>query len=429
MIKNKSFLRILWIFLWATGIMSACNLTNPALATPFTETPVGKTGAIQLTLTAFAQPTTTRLPTTTSSPIIVTATPQPIPIPNPLTGSDTPTPSSNIQPTPGPNTITEPPCDRAVFTSDITFPDESILAPGDTFVKTWRLKNIGTCAWKTDYALVFVGRNGLGGPASTPLSGQVVAPGTTVDVSVTLHAPSTAGSYESDWMLRNSAGHLFGLGPQGDGFFWVKIRVTGNNQRLTLKPGATSINVNGIVNANKRVSYLVNAAADQLMMVAINTLNLPFAIEVLTPSGVILVSASNKMTFWQGALPVAGNYLVSIVNTGAATQFNFSVTLPVRVNFQPGISGATLKGVIQPRAINTYILQALKDQTLTVSIQSGLGDVYLTIFGNTDGSPYIRSVTAQKTFSFKLPSTQDYVIQCVSAGDKPEYYSVGFEVK
>jgi hypothetical protein len=53
----------------------------------------------------------------------------------------------------------------------------------------------------------------------------VVAPGQTADVSVRLTAPLTTGSYRSNWMLRNPAGALFGIGTEAASAFWVIINV------------------------------------------------------------------------------------------------------------------------------------------------------------------------------------------------------------
>jgi len=114
--------------------------------------------------------------------------------------------------------------DRASFVSDVTIPDNTYLSPGQSFVKTWRLRNSGTCTWTTDYALVSAGGHSLGAPSSVPLP-EAVAPGGTVDLSVTLTAPTANGAYEGKWQLRNAEGSLFGTGADADGAFWVRIIV------------------------------------------------------------------------------------------------------------------------------------------------------------------------------------------------------------
>ena len=94
-------------------------------------------------------------------------------------------------------------CDAAKFVSDVTIPDGTKLVSGESFTKTWRFINIGACTWNPSYTLVFDVGDLIGGPASLPLPGNV-APGQEVDVSVTLQAPSSPGSYRGYWRLRNS---------------------------------------------------------------------------------------------------------------------------------------------------------------------------------------------------------------------------------
>jgi hypothetical protein len=72
----------------------------------------------------------------------------------------------------------------------------------------------------------------MSGPASANLP-IAVAPGQTVDISVDLTSPGTAGTYTGNWKLKNNNGVAFGLCPFGNCFlgnqkaFWVKINVAG----------------------------------------------------------------------------------------------------------------------------------------------------------------------------------------------------------
>ncbi len=100
------------------------------------------------------------------------------------------------------------------------------MAPGATFTKTWRLKNVGTCAWSTSYQLVYFSGEQMGAAASTAFP-QNVAVGQTVDISVNMTAPSAAGSYRGFWMFKNASGALFGIGTQANKPWWVDIKVSG----------------------------------------------------------------------------------------------------------------------------------------------------------------------------------------------------------
>jgi inhibitor of cysteine peptidase len=112
--------------------------------------------------------------------------------------------------------------DAANFIADVTVLDNEVLPPSIEFTKTWRLENAGTCTWNSDYQLVFVAGDQMGGPASIPLPGEVV-PTDTVDLSVNLIAPEADGTYRGDWALRNDIGELFGI--PGNLEFWALIEV------------------------------------------------------------------------------------------------------------------------------------------------------------------------------------------------------------
>ena len=115
-------------------------------------------------------------------------------------------------------------CNKAEFVQDVSIPDGSKFSPGEVFTKTWRLKNIGTCSWNKGYALVFSTGNVMNGASSTALP-VIVNPGDTVDISVGLTAPSSAGAYRGYWLLRSDSGSTFGLGSAASVPFFVDIVV------------------------------------------------------------------------------------------------------------------------------------------------------------------------------------------------------------
>jgi hypothetical protein len=160
--------------------------------------------------------------------------------------------------TPGPVTVPPSSCDRAQFVADVNVPDGTVMAPGATFTKTWRLKNIGQCAWTTSYQLVFFSGQQMGAPASVPFP-QNVAVGQTVDISVNMTAPSTAGSYRGYWMFKNASGALFGIGSQGNKPWWVDIRVSGTpvTPSTPVTPGGTT----AVPSANTAYDFASNACA------------------------------------------------------------------------------------------------------------------------------------------------------------------------
>ena len=125
------------------------------------------------------------------------------------------------------------PCNALEFVADITIDDGESMSPNEGFNKVWRLRNVGTCTWTTDYDLVFVDGDQMDGDKSVSLTNNV-SPGRTIDVSVYLTAPSKKGTYTGYWMLRSSGGSYFGWGANRDNAFYVKINVKSSVQAAVM---------------------------------------------------------------------------------------------------------------------------------------------------------------------------------------------------
>jgi hypothetical protein len=178
-------------------ILLALSACAGASSTSATATPVD-IGALQ---TAAVQ--------TVVADITQTAAAQPSPTP---TEANTPAPAPTQAPTATVTAAvspTAPLCDDAAFVSDASVPDGSQITAGTAFIKTWKVKNTGTCAWGTAYQIRWSHGEKMSG-ASTALS-AAVQPGETVEVSINLKAPAKAGTYGGYWRLFNNNGYAFGM--------------------------------------------------------------------------------------------------------------------------------------------------------------------------------------------------------------------------
>ena len=127
-----------------------------------------------------------------------------------------------LSPSVSPTTATTSFCDWVSFIKDVSIPDGTFVEHNKTFIKTWQLKNRGTCTWTTSYALVFSNGSQMNGPVKMALPHEV-GPGQTIDLSVTLTAPESTGNHRGYWMLSNASGVLFGFGEQANKAFYVDI--------------------------------------------------------------------------------------------------------------------------------------------------------------------------------------------------------------
>lgn len=215
----RTSLARLTILFWVFSLLAACSLGQQT-PTPSADQPNPQ--AIFTAAAATAQARLTEGASITRTPPSPTPTETPAPTevitPTATTPAPTVNPAGQTPTVAGTNVIT--------FVSDVTVPDGTTFKPGEKFTKTWRLQNSGTATWTTAYSLVFYGGEQMGAPASIPLP-LSVAPGASIDLSVELTAPLTAGKYTSYWMLRTANGLNFGLGGRADAPFYTVIIVDG----------------------------------------------------------------------------------------------------------------------------------------------------------------------------------------------------------
>lgn len=116
-------------------------------------------------------------------------------------------------------------CYWAQFIADVTVPDGTNFAPSATFQKVWRIKNIGSCVWNAnDVSLIFESGERMGAPTSSTLT-TTVSPGQTVDITVNMTAPASAGHYFGYYKFNSASGGMFGIGSTANKAFWVEIYV------------------------------------------------------------------------------------------------------------------------------------------------------------------------------------------------------------
>lgn len=126
--------------------------------------------------------------------------------------------------------------DRSAFVRDVSFPDGELVLPGQRFVKTWELHNVGQVVWQDrqlrcmDEDLVIYSRSETTLRLAQPLTPAVrqvlipiTQPGQTVQISVTFTAPNSPGTVLSYWKSFTADG--VACYPHARGV-WAKVLVT-----------------------------------------------------------------------------------------------------------------------------------------------------------------------------------------------------------
>ena len=178
-------------------LLTACgggdaDLT-PTIDPNLIQTQAVETFSANLTQTALAAPTKTPLPTLTASatfqPFATTSGTQPV-----LGGATVPATTS---------------CYQMRFVSDVTIPDNTPMTPGQTFTKTWKVKNTGSCAWDAGFKFAFTGGDAMSGATYTLPS--AVAANTEATLSVAMTAPNNkTGAIRGNWRMSTASGQFFG---------------------------------------------------------------------------------------------------------------------------------------------------------------------------------------------------------------------------
>jgi len=207
--KTKMFI-IAWI---GTLLLVSCapaQTSAPTLDVSFIKTAAAQTVVANFTLTAESA-------TAASTPTQALL--------------DTPTllPTSTIAPTPVPTQSAHPGATQIILcdeyswddtTVDVNIPDNTQMTAGQSFVKTWKIKNSGTCTWGAGYQIIYAGYTTQMSGQPQPLS-LPVAPGQEIEISVNFIAPAQPGSYVSAWTLSNAGARAF-FGSNIQGTFHAK---------------------------------------------------------------------------------------------------------------------------------------------------------------------------------------------------------------
>jgi hypothetical protein len=126
--------------------------------------------------------------------------------------TSTPTTMPARTPTPSPvpaDTPTSGPClPEVAFVEDVTVPDGTDIAAGESFTKTWRLLSDGCAPWPAGSTLVFDSGDQMDAPKSVSVPQTPL--GNTADVSVEMTAPDVPGTYQGFWQMQDANGVRFG---------------------------------------------------------------------------------------------------------------------------------------------------------------------------------------------------------------------------
>ncbi len=125
-------------------------------------------------------------------------------------------------------TVSSPTYDCAAFVADLSYPDGTIVSPGQTISKGWRMSNCGDTTWSAGGGFRAVRTGGSYGPSSFSI--PTVGPGATGDLYASITVPSTSGTHRATYQMEGPRGTF------GDPF-WVEITVQSTTTTVTVDDG------------------------------------------------------------------------------------------------------------------------------------------------------------------------------------------------
>ncbi|MCB9076936.1 MAG: hypothetical protein H6631_05060 [Anaerolineaceae bacterium] len=133
---------------------------------------------------------------------------------------------------------------RARFYRDVTIPDGTQFAAGESFEKVWLLTNADTCPWGPGYTIRFMDGDPMGASREIALT-ERVEPETNGEISVPMIAPAEPGQYRGVWQLHDLNGEPFG--PE----MYLEIEVVPADPTELVDEGSSTVLYDFIENADK----------------------------------------------------------------------------------------------------------------------------------------------------------------------------------
>ncbi len=199
--------------------------------------------------------------------------------------------------------------------------------------------------------------------------------------------------------------------------------------RIAFLNGASVGVVSAPIAPDQSQRYVLDALQGQPMYAYVASANSDVSLSMATEKGATILLPADKKTSWQGTLPLSGDYYLTIHGGSMIENFTLTVTLPWRLQFAQGADSATVSGQTVAGYDVSYTVYARKGQTMSVDLEQASSKASLAVYGFTDGQRYLASDAGQRSFQFKLPQTQDYIVVVVPFNGSEVSYTLTVKVQ
>lgn len=196
-----------------------------------------------------------------------------------------------------------------------TVMDGSPYTINTAFNKSWRIKNVGSCTWNTNYKIAFLSGDAMSGPFSQNFSTSV-APGEMMDLILPLKAPATKGIYTGYWGLYDDSDVYFGK-------LWVVIK--------SIAPDFTVTSVTTSVDASSAICPHTYNFSANITTSAAGTVTYHWRFS--NDGGVTITNATTQSITFSAAGTQTVTYNPSFSSSGNYS-VNVYIDAPNRQNFE-----------------------------------------------------------------------------------------------
>lgn len=195
-------------------------------------------------------------------------------------------------------------------------------------------------------------------------------------------------------------------------------------ERIQFAAGTTAAIVRGTVQSPNQREYLLRALGGQTMRVELisSDASANFAVTGVS-DGQPLKRLENRDTVWHGTLPGTQDYLLQVTTPKtAAVSYELYVEVtsattqtPVRIQFTPGATAATVNGGASAIVPARYLLRANAGQTMYVDLAVDNVNAYITVLHPTGGNMAGAGGPIHHWMGV-LPVTGDYIVEVLNPG-------------